>query len=68
MMVESYAIGTGWGADPKYTYRCRTTDAWFEVSSWMRQNGVEYFMLSSGSNGYIFVVETRYEWFVLRWA
>lgn len=67
-MVESYAVGTGWGVDPRYTYCCRTTDAWYEVSSWMQQCGVDYFMLSSGGNGYIFNVESNHDWFLLRWS
>lgn len=66
MKVESYAY-TGWGNNPTCTYRCRTTDAWYEVSSWMRQNEVEFFMLSSGSNGYIFEVSSLHDWFVLKW-
>lgn len=67
MTVESFAH-TAWGNDPTNTYRCRTTDAWYKVSDWMRQHGVDYFMLSSGSNGYIFQVQSRHEWFLLRWS
>lgn len=67
MKVESYAY-TGWGNNPACTYRCRTTDAWYKVSSWMRQNDVEFFILSSGGRGYVFEVESRHEWFMLRWS
>lgn len=65
MKVEKFSY-PGWAT--LRTYRCRTTDAWHEVSIWMRQNGVDYFLLSTTKTGYIFIVESQYEWFVLKWT
>lgn len=38
-----------------------------EVRLWMRENGVESFLVSSGVHGYRFQVQTNHEWFMLKW-
>ncbi len=55
----------GWNQHPVYC--CTKTDDWFEISKWMHKNGCDPFLLSSGSNGYVFQVRQRYDWFILRW-
>lgn len=56
----------GWNQYP--VYRCKTTADWHEVSTWMRKNSCDHFLLSSGSNGYVFQVRENYFLFLLRWA
>ena len=55
----------GWNNYP--TYRVGTSEDWWELCQWMRQNSVKYFLLSSGSPGYTFQVRENQEWFALRW-
>ena len=66
MSIAERSSYPGWNNHP--VYRCKTTDAWYEVSSWCRENEVETFLLSSGSTGYEFQVRTFHAWFVLRWS
>lgn len=65
MKVESTSY-PGWAGYP--TYIVRTFQEWLDIYGWMRENKVEHFLLSSGSNGYIFQVRENKEWFALRWA
>ena len=55
----------GWNNYPVYTVNAFKD--WDEITRWMRANGVEHFLLSSGSTGYTFQVTHNHEWFVLRW-
>lgn len=55
----------GWAGHP--TYLVRSFEDFIEISKWMFHNKVEHFLLSSGSNGYIFQVRKNVEWFMLRW-
>lgn len=63
-MVKSTKFA-GWNDKP--CYYCKTYDEYTELVTWMNQNRVGYFLLSSGSNGYTFQVQCNHEWFVLRW-
>lgn len=56
----------GWNNYP--VYKCRYSDEHNEVYDWMRANGCEHFLLSSGGSGYVFQVKTNHEWFILRWS
>lgn len=56
----------GWNQYP--VYRCGNTDDWLEVTTWMRKNHCDHFLLSSGSYGYVFQVRANHEWFLLRWS
>lgn len=56
----------GWNNHP--VYQCNKTDHWHEISSWMRKNDCDPFLLSSGSNGYVFQVRKNLEWFLLKWS
>ena len=67
MTVETYRYRSYNGPDP--VRRCRYTADWHEVSQWMWANDVEFCLLSSGGEvGYVFVVESRRDWFLLRWS
>lgn len=55
----------GWDNFPIYTVS--NWKDYCELTMWMRGNGVEHFMLSSGSTGYTFQVKHNHEWFALRW-
>lgn len=48
-------------------YYCRTAQDWIEVSDWMRKNNVEESLVSSGAFGYYFQVQSKHDWFVLKW-
>ena len=63
-IVENY-WHQGWGKLP--TYRCKTSPGYSEVAHWMRENGIGYKLVSSGSNGYVFQVYNNNEWFMLKW-
>jgi hypothetical protein len=67
MTVEPYQYRGYNGPDP--VRRCRYTVDWIEVSRWMWTNDVEFCLLRSGGDvGYVFVVESRRDWFTLRWT
>lgn len=55
----------GWNNYPVYTVN--TFKDYEEITRWMRANGVEQFLLSSGSTGYTFQVKHNHEWFALKW-
>lgn len=55
-----------WVQHPIYTVS--TFKDYEEITRWMRANGVEHFLLSSGFNGYTFQVKHNHEWFALRWS
>ena len=55
----------GYGKD--YYHVTSHTD-YNTVSWWMRENGVEYELVASGSNGYGFTVKTNVDWFRLKWV
>lgn len=54
----------GWNNYPVYHAPYETYQ---KVDAWMRSNGVDSFLLQSGSMGYVFQVKSNHEWFVLRW-
>jgi len=56
----------GWNNYPVYTVS--GFQDWLDIIGWMRENSVEHFLLSSGSQGYTFQVKSNQEWFALRWA
>ena len=56
----------GWNNHPVYCVS--TSEDWWELGQWMRQNSVEYFLLSSGSPGYTFQIRENHSWFALRWV
>ena len=56
----------GWNNYPVYVVKTYTD--YDEITRWMRSNGVEHFLVSSGSTGYTFQVKHNHEWFALRWA
>lgn len=55
----------GWNNYP--VYRVFTHRDYDEITRWMRSNGVEHFLVSSGSLGYTFQIKHNYEWFKLKW-
>ena len=57
---------SGWSRYP--CYEVKTSDEFREISNWMYENQVDNFLLSSGSNGYIFQVKSKEDWFMLRWS
>jgi uncharacterized secreted protein with C-terminal beta-propeller domain len=63
VMKTSYP---GWNNHP--VYYCSKFEDWHEISSWMYKNESDHFLLSSGSNGYIFQVRANLALFLLRWA
>ena len=54
MKIEQGIINY-WGT-PYPIYRCESIDDYNEITKWMWENDVEYFLWSSGSGGYIFDV------------
>ncbi len=64
MKVEAHSY-PGWSDHP--SYRVSTFEDWKELCFWMYKWKVEHFLLSSGSNGYVFQVRKNHEWFVLKW-
>lgn len=65
MIVEQYNY-PGWSNHP--SFRIKSYNDFIDVCEWMHQNKVEHFLLSSGSNGYIFQVRKGLDWFLLRWV
>lgn len=55
----------GWNDHPVYSTQAGN---WQELSSWMHKNDCDPFLLSSGSNGYVFQIRKNYAWFILRWS
>ncbi len=66
MKVERYDFNSWSSQYPMY--RCRRFEDYQELIWWMRDNGVKYFLWSTGSGGYIFDVRENAEWFELKWA
>lgn len=64
MKVEKVSFSR-WGNHPIYTVN--SYDEYREISTWMRQNEVENFLLSSGGHCYVFQVRRNHELFLLRW-
>jgi len=64
MKIESTTY-PGWNNYP--AYRVSTSEDWWELCQWMSKNSVKYFLLSSGSPGYIFQIKENNDWFTLRW-
>jgi len=55
----------GWNKHPCYSVR--SYNDYMEIVTWMIENQVDNFLVSSGGAGCIFQVKTNHDWFVLRW-
>lgn len=64
MKIKSSGF-SGWNDYP--VYHVSTFNDYDEITRWMRSNGVEHFLLSSGSTGYTFQVKHNHDWFALKW-
>jgi hypothetical protein len=62
-MIEPYPYG-GWG--PK-CYRAMHHDDLITVELWLRENHVDYWLVSTGSGGYIIQIKGNDALFKLRW-
>ena len=65
MAVVERSGYSGWNDYP--VYKVRSFENWKDICAWCYRNKVEYFLLSSGIQGYTFQVKSNHEWFALRW-
>ena len=58
---------------PKYgygpnCYTVATTSEWYDIVIWMLENEVDHWHVSTSPEGYGFQVNSKVEWFLLRWS
>lgn len=64
-MMEVKKITEKYGYGPN-CYSVKASDI-AEIAKWMHENGVGYWHVSSGPEGYGFQVTSNKEWFALKW-